>query len=307
MSADLPRSTPITTRRVVTVSLLVDVVDVLTCLVVAWFTHSAVVFAEMAQGFADVIGSGLLVIGERRARRPRDAEHPLGYQREVFFWALLSSLAMLVLGAGLSFARGYSQLVEPQPIERIGLAYGVLALSVATNAYTVLLSVRKLRHEQHDLVLAIREVSRPLVKTALLRDAAGTLSAVLGLVALASYSLTGQVLLDAVGAIVVAVLMVVFSVLLLSQTRALIVGRAIPSAGLDAIRDAVQAMPGVQTLNRLTAVYVGAKDVAVELDLELQDRLTTTEIEVLLDRVQARVRIIVPEAREVRVDLNPAG
>lgn len=307
MSGDPARPASITTRRVVTVSLLVDVLDVLTCLVVAWLTHSAVVFAEMAQGVADVIGSGLLVIGERRARRPRDAAHPLGYRREVFFWALLSSLAMLVLGAGLSFARGYSQLVTPQPIERIGLGFGVLALSVATNAYTVLLSLRKLRHEQRDLVAAMRDASRPLVKTALLRDTAGTLSAVLGLAALTTYSLTGQVLLDAVGAIVVAVLMVVFSVLLLSQTRALIVGRAIPSAGLEAIRAAVQAMPGVQTLNRLTAVYAGASDVEVELDLELDDRLTTTEIEGLLDRVQARVRGIVPEARKVRVDLNPSA
>ena len=82
-----------TSRRVLTVSFLVDVLDVVSNLVVALLTGSAVVFAEMAQGLADSTGSALLVIGERRSRRPGDAEHPLGYAREAFFWALLSAVA----------------------------------------------------------------------------------------------------------------------------------------------------------------------------------------------------------------------
>ena len=54
-------------RRVVVVSFLVDLIDVATNLVVALLTGSAVVFSEMAQGVADSVGSGLLVVGERRA------------------------------------------------------------------------------------------------------------------------------------------------------------------------------------------------------------------------------------------------
>ena len=89
-------------RRVLTVSFLVDVFDVLSNLVVALLTGSAVVFAEMAQGVADATGSALLVIGERRSKRPGDHAHPLGYAREAFFWGLLSAVAMLVIGAAIS-------------------------------------------------------------------------------------------------------------------------------------------------------------------------------------------------------------
>ena len=89
-------------RRVVMVSFLVNVLDVVTNLVVALLTGSAVIFSGMAQGLADSAGSALLVIGERRAARPRDAAHPLGYSGEAFFWGLLSAVAMLVIGAGLS-------------------------------------------------------------------------------------------------------------------------------------------------------------------------------------------------------------
>ena len=56
-----------TTRRVVWVSFLVDLFDVATNLVVAILTGSAVVYSEMAQGVAVSVGSGFLVVGERRS------------------------------------------------------------------------------------------------------------------------------------------------------------------------------------------------------------------------------------------------
>jgi hypothetical protein len=65
----------ISSRRVVLFSFGVDVLDVVTNLVVAVLTGSAVVFAEMAQGLADAFGSALLVIGERRSRRPRSPRY----------------------------------------------------------------------------------------------------------------------------------------------------------------------------------------------------------------------------------------
>ncbi|MGI9323838.1 MAG: cation diffusion facilitator family transporter, partial [Pseudomonadales bacterium] len=137
-------TTSISSRRVVVVSFLVDLLDVVTNLVVAILTGSAVIFGEMAQGIADSIGSGLLVIGERRALRPSDADHPFGYAREAFFWGLLSAIAMLVIGAGLSGWRGYQQLMHPEPLQTPLLAVGVLVLAVFSNGYAVSLSGRKL-------------------------------------------------------------------------------------------------------------------------------------------------------------------
>ena len=58
---------PISSRRVVVVSFLVDVLDVVTNLVVAVLTGSAVVFAEMAQGLADSLGSARGTTSSRSA------------------------------------------------------------------------------------------------------------------------------------------------------------------------------------------------------------------------------------------------
>ena len=131
--------------RVVMVSFLVDLFDVATNLVVAIVTGSAVVFAEMAQGVADSVGSGLLVVGDRRSSRPVDPEHPQGYRREAFFWAVLSALAMLFIGAGLSAWRGIGQLTDPAKLDNSPLAIAVLTVAIVTNSYAVMLSVRNLK------------------------------------------------------------------------------------------------------------------------------------------------------------------
>jgi cation diffusion facilitator family transporter len=294
----------ISSRRVVWVSFLVDIIDVLTNLVVMLLTGSAVVFAEMAQGLADSLGSGLLVIGERRARRPRDHTHPLGYAREAFFWGLLSAVAMLVVGAGLSAWRGYRQLIEREALENPILALAVLGLAVLTNSYAVSLSARKLMAEEGSLREAFRDAKRPLVKSALIRDVVGTVTSLVGLASLALYQSLGRVVFDAAGAIVAAVLMTAGSLVLMSQARSLITGRALPDDDLERLQAVVLAMPEVDAVNRLTAIYSGGAEVLVDADLDLAEDLDTARIEAVLDDFEARVRAAIPETERVRVLLN---
>jgi cation diffusion facilitator family transporter len=291
-------------RRVLLVSFLVDVFDVVSNMVVAYFTGSAIVFAEMAQGLADSMGSALLVIGERRSKRPRDAQHPLGYAREAFFWSLLSATAMLVIGAGLSAWRGYQQLVNPTPLETPLLALAVVGLAVVTNSYAVTLSVRKLVAEDGSLGAALRNMRHPLIKSALLRDAIGTFTSVVGLVALALYQGLGLLLFDALGALTAAVMMAAASIVLLTQTRALITGQALPEHARARLCAAVTGTPGVVAVNRLAAVYSGTSQVLLDADLDLAENLETAQIETLLDLLEVRVREAEPDLERVRVILN---
>jgi len=296
-------------RRVVGVSLAVDLIDIVTNFVVATLTGSAVIFAEMAQGIADAIGSLLLVVGERRSRLPGDELYPAGHTREVFFWALLSSLTMLVVGGGLSFWRGHVQLVRLDPIDRPMLALAILAVSVTTNGCAVSQSYRRLRHSGSSLRIAFREESQPLIKTAFLQDSLGTASAVVGLVSLTLYAAFGSVaLFDAIGAIAIACMMVAFSAVLIVQAHHLITGQAVPGRMLASIREAVLLVPEVEGINSVAATFTGSREVAVELDLDLSERLTTTEIEDVLDRIERSITARESQVRRLRVDLNsPPG
>lgn len=294
-------------RRVLAVSFLVNLFDVVSNLVVALLTGSAVVFSEMAKGLADCTGSALLVIGERRSKLPDDREHPLGYGREAFFWGLLSAVAMLVIGAGLSAWRGYQQLINPSPIETPVLAIGVVGLSVITNSYAVNLSLRKLAAENGGLRNAFGSLHQPLVKSALLRDSIGTFTSIVGIAALILYWSFELIVFDALGALAAAVMMVVASLMLIAQARALIAGRALPDSKLSEVRATVLGTSGVVAVNRLAAVYSGTSEVLLDADLDLSDDLDTAQIEILLDLLEARVRAVLPQLERVRVILNSPG
>jgi cation diffusion facilitator family transporter len=283
----------------------VDLADIVTNLLVAMVTGSAVIFAEMAQGIADAAGSLLLLVGERRSRLPGDARYPAGHTREVFFWALLSALVMLVVGSGLSFWRGFTQLAERAPLEEPWLALGVLVLSVSTNGYAVSQSVRRLKAEGRPLREAFREESQPLVKTAFLQDSLGTASAVTGLVSLLLYAGFGAIpFFDAAGAIAIAVLMVGFGVVLVTQMHHFITGRPVPAAMRTAIRKAALALSEVERVNALTVTFTGSHTIVVDIDLDLRDDLTTAEIERVLDRLLEVIRDVEPRVARLRVDLN---
>ena len=294
----------ISSRRVLLVSFLVNVFDVVSNLVVALLTGSAVVFSEMAQGLADSTGSALLVIGERRSRRPRDEDHPFGYAPEAFFWGLLSAVAMLALGAGLSAWRGYQQLVYPEPLETPILAVAVVALAVLTNSYAVSLSIRRLAATHGSLRTAFHNMDEPLVKSALLRDVIGTITSIVGLVALGLYQALGLLIFDALGALFAAVFMAAAAIMLMAQARALITGQAVSRGTRRRLRAMVATTPGVDAVNRLTAVYSGTSSMLVDADLDLAEDLDTAQIEALLDVIEARVRSAVPGVERVSILLN---
>ena len=52
--------------------------------VAAAFTGSASLVAEAAHSWADTGNEIFLLIAERRAARPRDSSHPLGFGREAY-------------------------------------------------------------------------------------------------------------------------------------------------------------------------------------------------------------------------------
>jgi len=292
-------------RRVVLVSLVVDLVDIASNAVVATLTGSAVIFAEMAQGIADAIGSVLLVIGERRSRLPGDRRYPAGHTREVFFWALLSALVMLVVGSGLSFWRGYTQLIRLELIDRPLLALGILTVSVSTNGYAMTQSVRRLRAAGVPLRQAFRDEGQPLVKTAFLQDSLGTASAVVGLVSLLLYGAFGFVpIFDALGALTIATMMVVFGIVLVTQMHHFITGRPVPDHIRHALRETALALPEVEAVNALTATFSGSVDITAEVDLDLREDLTTGQIEEVLDRLHQAMRDVEPRVGSLRVDLN---
>ncbi len=294
------------TRRVLLTSLVVDFLDVVTNLLVAIATGSAVIFAELVQGVTDFLGSLFLVIGRGQARKPKDFTHPFGYARDVFFWSLVSSFIMLFIGATLSVYKGYHQVQTPEAVHYKEVALAILLFSTLSNGYALSQGIKKISFPGINLVQSFQESSQQLVKTAILRDLLGTLAALTGLLALIIYELSGSIVFDGVGAIAIGSLMAVFSLILINQSRHLLVGRTVSKKVINRIGRSVMKITEVININRLLAIYIGNDEILVDLDVELKDKLSTTKIEEILDQIKATIIRDVPETKSVQIDLHSA-
>src|SRR3984957_16481019 len=95
----------------------------------AVITGSAALAAEAAHSLADTGNDLSLFIAQRRSSRPPDAQHPLGYGREAYFWALIAALGVFAAGVAFSLREGIEERSRPSATSSFAVAYVVLAFS----------------------------------------------------------------------------------------------------------------------------------------------------------------------------------
>lgn len=96
--------------------------------------------SQLLEGISDLLSSGLLMVGLVRSRQKANREHPFGFGRELYFWALLSAVVTFTVTATLSIFFGWQKFLHPAPVHNIYSAFIVLGITALTNGYAFYLS-----------------------------------------------------------------------------------------------------------------------------------------------------------------------
>jgi cation diffusion facilitator family transporter len=298
----------ISARRVVLTSFAVDLLDVILNFTVAILSGSVVVLTDAMQGFADLITSGMLWVGVHRSKKRANREHRFGYGKELFFWIMMSGVTMLVLTSGFSLYFGIDRLIHPHPVHNLGLAYAVLTFGLFSNMYALSLSLQRLGLKlTDDWMHIIRKARASMLvetKATAILDMVGTTASLFGLISLVMYGLTGNARLDGIGAIVVGLCCGVFATLLIYEVKDFIVGRsAAPEVELK-IREVAEKVKGVHGVLDLRTMQMGSERVMVNMEVHIDHKLTTPEIEILMDDLKEAVKDDVPEVEHIQVEVE---
>lgn len=296
----------ISERRVLLTTFWVDLLDVALNLFVAILTGSVVMLSEFFQGLADLTAAAFLLVGYKRSKKRADKRHPFGYGKEIYFWTLISAVVMMTITATASFYFGLNRFLKPEEITHIGLGYGTLLVTLVTNAYALSLSSRRILKnkplkELPQLFLSSGSVTS---KNALVLDLMGTTAASLGLVSLLLYQFAGQKRFDGLGAMVIGVTTAILAFVLITGVKGLLVGeRAAPEIE-EKIKETTLSFPEVSEVLDLRTMQIGPDKLLVNIDIHLRDRLTTDELETLIDKIKQRVQKNVSSVRYVQVELE---
>lgn len=300
------KHTQITSEKVVITSFVVDISDVLVNVLVAFLSGSVVMLSQALEGAADLIASGFLLIGVKRSKRPSDKKHPYGYGRELYFWTFLSALVTFLLTAAVSFFVGLKRFLNPEEITHLTLSFAALSLAIITNGYSMSLSFRRLlgKRPQTKIWKAFFYPALIETKTAFVLDLMGTIASILGLVALIIYKLTGDLRFDGLGAMAIGITLAILALFIIRAAKDLLVGQSASVEIEKKIIKAATSFAHVKKVLDLRTLHIGPRRLLVNIEVHLSDKLTTDEIEELIDKIEAQVKKEVPAATNIQIELE---
>jgi cation diffusion facilitator family transporter len=261
--------------------------------VAAVVTGSASILAEAAHSWADAGNGVFLLIANRRARRPPDGRHPLGHGREAYVWSLVAALGVFVAGAAVSVTHGVQELLRPEPASDFVVGYVVLAVSFVLEGVSFLQSIRQAGPEaesfDRDLIEHVLATSDPTLRAVFAEDAAALAGLTIAGTALAAHQLTGSSVPDAVGSILIGLLLAVVAITLINRNRRFLVGQeADPRVRAAAVRALLDA-PEVARVTYLRLEIVGPRMVSIVGDVDLTGDDTEAHLAIRLRALEARL------------------
>lgn len=296
--------------RVVIAALTGNVLIAVSKLVAAFFSGSIATLAEAIHSFADCANQVLLMVGMRRAERPPTNLHPFGHAAESYFWPFLVSILLFTLGSSFAIYEGVHDLHEllaghPEAEHGSRLwSYGVLGTSFVFEAMSFSVAMREMKKTRGDRTLyqALLHAKDPTIPVVLAEDTAALVGLGVALAAVGLSDVTGWNGFDAIGSIVIGLLLGVVAYFLSARTHSLLLGEAATPEDRAEVRRIVEADAAVVAVRQLLSMHLGPKAVVIALKIELTRDLALGEVEATIDRIEAAIRSKLPHMRYIFVE-----
>ena len=112
-----------------------------------WLTGSVGLLSDAMESIVNLASAAFALLMVRIAARPADEGHPYGHHKAEYFSSGFEGLLILVAALGIAWT-GVQRLLNPQPLEQLGIGLVLSVVSSAINgalAWTMLHSARRHR------------------------------------------------------------------------------------------------------------------------------------------------------------------
>jgi cation diffusion facilitator family transporter len=267
--------------------------------------------AMLAEGFHSVADSGnqlFLLRGTTASRFSASVGYPFGRGKEVYFWSFMVAVFLFVGGGVVAFVEGLDRVRHPTQHEA-GIVFSLVVLGVAAFfelfvAFRPAVREFNRRRGRRALWRSVRESKDPALLVVLFEDSVAVLGLAVAATGLGIAEWTGNTRWDGMASMVIGVLLGATAWILAVETKGLLVGEAASRQTRAAIRAAALSVGDVETVDRLLTMHLGPDEILVNMDLSVEAGLSGAEVEGIVDRVEQEIRVLVPEATRVFVEVR---
>lgn len=266
--------------------------------VAAVLTGSGAMLAEAVHSLADCGNQGLLLLGIRQAKRPPSPEYPLGYGKAIYFWSFLVALMLFSVGGMFSLYEGIHKLSSSEPLTFPWIAIGVLAFGIIVEA----ISMRACLHEVNkargarSLWQWFRTTRQAELVVIFGEDLAALLGLVFALFAVVLTMLTGNPLWDAIGTLMIGVLLIVVAVFISVEVKAMLIGQSVDPSVQQDIRTFLEQRTEIDMVYNLVTLQLG-NDVMVSVKAKMKGESSAAGMIAQINAVERELKRNFPQVR----------
>jgi cation diffusion facilitator family transporter len=264
----------------------------------AAITGSGSMFAEAVHSTADCGNQALLLLGLKRARRPASADHPFGFGRETYFWSFIVALLLFGVGGVFSIYEGLHKLHDPEPLTLPLLALGVLGFGMVAESFSMWGCLREVKKERGDRPLWswFRHSRNAELVVIFGEDLAALLGLAFAFVAVLATWITGNPLWDALGGLVIGVLLIVVAILIAIEVHALLIGQGVDAAVAADMKAFLASQSQVETVFNLLTLHMGS-DVMVAAKIKMREQGTQDALIGAINAIERAFKERFPQTR----------
>ena len=261
----------------------------------AFWTGSGAMLAEAIHSVADSCNQLLLLFGMKQSTKPADDDYPLGYGKSIYFWSFLVAVILFSLGGMFSFYEGIHKLNNPVPLTKPMIAISVLVFAIIAESASLWGCMRAVNKERYGrpIPLWFRESRSSELLVVFGEDVAALLGLALALVAILATAITGNPIYDAIGTVLIGVLLVVIAIMLAIEVKALLIGQGVETHIRERMQAYLQQRPEIDELYSFLSLQLGP-DAMVAVKVRMRPTGSENELINAINRVEREFRKVFP-------------
>jgi cation diffusion facilitator family transporter len=279
---------------------------------VAWaLSGSSSMLAEAIHSVADSGNQVLLLFGSRRAKREATPLHPFGYGRERYIYAFIVSIVLFSVGGLFALYEAFHKFEEATHSATRGaitswhwLPVTVLVIAIILESFSFRTAIVESNAVRGKVSWKefIRRAKAPELPVILLEDLGALVGLVFALFGVCMTLITGNGVWDAVGTMMIGLLLVAIAVVLAIETKSLLLGESATDEHVKAIAAAITSGPEVERVIHMRTMHLGPDELLVAAKIAVKHDETADVVAKGIDAAEARIREAVPIARVVYLE-----
>jgi cation diffusion facilitator family transporter len=286
------------------VALVADLAIAVTKFVAAAITGSSAMISEGIHSIIDAVNQLLLLLGIKKSKKRPDAKRPFGYGKELYFWSFIVSLLIFSVGGCISFYEGILRFKRPTQVENQNWNYLVLAVAFVVTAISVVITLKKFNNQRGQLGFweAVRESKDPAVFIVLLGDIGDLVGLFIAFLGVYLGHLFHNSYYDGIASMVIGVFLIIISLLLVQESRSLLMGESISKKNLHKIILLTKADPSIVKVKKHFSMYLAPEEIVLQLIAVFKKDLTTAQISEAIKRIIKSIQQKFPRIKQIFIE-----